>query len=141
MSSAGGPGGKGKKGGNAKEAGIVKGLVERIEENAKWVEKKREGVSFAPNQTGEVEGWERDLREKIGEGPLGKYLKVLTKAREKRAKLIEKVRCLLGCQAGLRTDSLFLRLGERGRGRDTQRVERRRRRGGVIAISHCTGSA
>ncbi|EIM84277.1 Noc2-domain-containing protein [Stereum hirsutum FP-91666 SS1] len=92
MSSAGGPGGKGKKGGNAKEAGIVKGLVERIEENAKWVEKKREGVSFAPNQTGEVEGWERDLREKIGEGPLGKYLKVLTKAREKRAKLIEKAR-------------------------------------------------
>ncbi|THH17678.1 hypothetical protein EW146_g3186 [Bondarzewia mesenterica] len=73
-----------------KEAGIVKGLVERIEESAKWVEQKRDGVSFAPAKMAEVDTWEAGV--KVEETPLGKYIKVQRKTREKRRKLVEKVR-------------------------------------------------
>ncbi|KAL6308862.1 Noc2-domain-containing protein [Sparassis latifolia] len=74
----------------AKEAGLAKGLVERIEESAKWVEQKRNGVSFAPGRMGEVEAWEHDV--KVEDSPLAKYVKVQRKAREKRRKLVEKAR-------------------------------------------------
>lgn len=80
----------------SKEVGIVKGIVERIEETAKWVEQRRKGVSFAPKRLDEVEEWERDIRGLVerSETPIGKYVKVQRKAREKRRLLIEKVRVI-----------------------------------------------
>ncbi|KAI0077656.1 Noc2-domain-containing protein [Panus rudis PR-1116 ss-1] len=83
---------KGGKGGlmHAKEAGMVKALVERIEESAKWMEDKRKNVGFAPGKMGEVEKWEKNV--KVEDTPLGKYVKVQKKAREKRKKLVEKAR-------------------------------------------------
>ncbi|EMD35018.1 hypothetical protein CERSUDRAFT_54194 [Gelatoporia subvermispora B] len=74
----------------AKEAGLAKALVERVEESARWVEQKRKGVSFAPGRFGEVEAWESDV--KVDESPLGKFVKVQRKTREKRRKLVEKAR-------------------------------------------------
>ncbi|OBZ74646.1 hypothetical protein A0H81_05343, partial [Grifola frondosa] len=70
--------------------GLGKGLVERIEESAKWVEQKRKGVAFAPGRMGEVEAWESSVN--VEDTPLGKYVKVQRKAREKRRKLVEKAR-------------------------------------------------
>jgi len=74
----------------AKEVGIVKGLVERIEDSAKWSEQKRKGVTFAPGRMTEVDAWERNF--KVDDTPLGKYVKVQRKTREKRRKLVEKAR-------------------------------------------------
>lgn len=72
-----------------KEVSTVKALVERIEESARWVEEHRRGVSFAPGKLDEVAEWENGV--KVEETPLGKYVRVLRKAREKRRKLVEKV--------------------------------------------------
>ncbi|KAI0651305.1 Noc2-domain-containing protein [Trametes meyenii] len=74
----------------AKEAGIAKGLVDRVEESAHWVEQKRAGVPFAPGKLGDIERWEDDL--KVADSPLARYVKVQRKAREKRRKLVEKAR-------------------------------------------------
>jgi nucleolar complex protein 2 len=75
--------------GPAKEAGMVRALVERVEESAKWVEERRRGVSFAPSQMDEVAAWERNV--KVEDSPLAKYVKVQRKVREKRRQLLEKV--------------------------------------------------
>lgn len=80
---------KGKARGRGKEAAVVKAVVERVEESARWVEERRRGVSFAPGKLQEVERWESSV--KIEETPLGKYVRVQRKAREKRRKLMEKV--------------------------------------------------
>ncbi|KAJ3557488.1 hypothetical protein NM688_g1451 [Phlebia brevispora] len=74
--------------GKGKEAVTVKTLVERIEESAKWVDDKRRGISFGPGRMQEIEAWETGV--KIEETPLGKYVRVLRKAREKQRKLIER---------------------------------------------------
>jgi len=73
-----------------KEGGMVKGLVERVEESAKWVDRLRSGINFGPGRMGEVEQWEVNV--KIEESPLGKYLKVQQKTREKRKRMVDKVR-------------------------------------------------
>lgn len=83
------------KGAKSKEAGLAKALVERVEESAKWAEQRRKGVLFAPGKLGEVERWEEDLAGKLDDTPLGRYVKVQRKAREKRRKLVEKVRAAL----------------------------------------------
>ncbi len=80
------------KGTKAKEAGLAKVLVERVEESAKWAEQNRKGVSFAPGRLAEVERWEEDAAAKTEDTPLGRYVRVQRKAREKRRKLVEKVR-------------------------------------------------
>jgi nucleolar complex protein 2 len=79
----------------SKEIGMVKGLVERVEESAKAIEKQRLNVRFGPGDTKEVDEWEATLN--IEETPLGKYMKVQKKAREKRRKLVEKVSLGLDC--------------------------------------------
>ncbi|KAL4071645.1 Noc2p family-domain-containing protein [Scleroderma yunnanense] len=76
------------KNGPGKEIGMVKGLVERVEESAKWIEQKRKGVGFAPGQMSEVERWESEL--KVDDSPLAKYVKVQQKARTKRKNLVDK---------------------------------------------------
>lgn len=83
------------KGGTQKEVGVVKGLVERVEESAKWMEEKRKGVSFGPGRLSDVERWEADM--KIEDSPLAKYVKVQRKARAKRKDLIDKVGATESC--------------------------------------------
>ncbi|KAG6891449.1 hypothetical protein C0992_006708 [Termitomyces sp. T32_za158] len=78
---------------SGKDQDAVKVLLERIEESAKWIEQRRKSVVFAPGQLAEVESWVRELRDKVEDSPLGKYLKVQKRLREKRRKLVEKA-CL-----------------------------------------------
>ncbi|RDB19670.1 hypothetical protein Hypma_013319 [Hypsizygus marmoreus] len=84
--------GSGAGAGSGKDQSLVKVLLERIEESARWVEQRRKAVSFAPGKLGDVEEWERTLRLKVEDSPLGKYVKVQRKTREKRRKLVEKAR-------------------------------------------------
>lgn len=77
------------KGVPGKEFGLVKGLIERVEESAKWVEQNRKNVKFGPGQMADVEKWESELKT---EGtPLTKYVQAQRKAREKRKRLVDKV--------------------------------------------------
>jgi nucleolar complex protein 2 len=85
-----------KTGVTGKGLGVVKGLVERIEESSKWAERNRKGVAFGPGHKAEVEDWEKTMRGRGEESPLGRYLKVLGKAREKRRALVEKVGSVVG---------------------------------------------
>jgi nucleolar complex protein 2 len=85
---------RGKSSGTSMEVGSVKTLVERVEETARWVELKRNAVTFAPGQTAQVEEWEAEMSVKIEGSPLSKYVKVLKTTREKRRMLVTKV-CLL----------------------------------------------
>ncbi|EAU87524.1 hypothetical protein CC1G_11196 [Coprinopsis cinerea okayama7 len=78
--------------GGGKEAGVVKTLLERVDDSAKWIEGRRKNVNFAPGQLGEVREWEENLRSQLDSAPLAKYLKVQMKARENRRKLLEKAR-------------------------------------------------
>ncbi|KAH9476916.1 putative NOC2 family protein [Psilocybe cubensis] len=87
--------GKNSKTGSAggKEQTLVKVFLERLEESSKWMEEKRKTVHFAPSRLGDVQEWERAIKPKLeSDTPLGKYLKVQRKTREKRRKLVEKAR-------------------------------------------------
>jgi len=75
-----------------KEVGAVKRLVESIDESMHWVETKRKGVTFAPGKMTEVTAWETGVKVKVEESPLGKYVKVQRKTREKRRNLVQKAR-------------------------------------------------
>jgi len=75
---------------SGKDVGVVKGLLERVEESSSWVEQRRKGVTFTPGMLAEVEDWES--RVKVEESPMGKYIKVQRKTREKRRLLVEKAR-------------------------------------------------
>ena len=77
--------------GSGKDCDVVKVLLERIEESGRWIEGKRKDTSFAPGKLGDVQQWEKDLKSTIEDSPLGKYVKVLRKTREKRRRLAEKV--------------------------------------------------
>jgi len=70
----------------------MKTFLERVEESAKWVENQRKEVAFAPGKITAVAEWEKELRTKLKDAALGKYLKVQIRAREKRRKLLEKAR-------------------------------------------------
>ncbi|EGO28531.1 hypothetical protein SERLADRAFT_459046 [Serpula lacrymans var. lacrymans S7.9] len=76
------------KGSMVKQTEMIKSLAERVEESAKWVEQKRKGLNFSPGNMNEVESWKSCM--KVEDTPLGKYLKVQLKAREKRRKLVDK---------------------------------------------------
>jgi len=76
----------------AKDLGVVKGLLERIEESARWVEQRRKGVALVPSRLGDVREWEKGLAASADESPLGKYVKVQRKTRERRRKLVDKAR-------------------------------------------------
>jgi hypothetical protein len=115
------------KGISGKEHGVVKVMLERIEDSARWIEQKRTGVMFAPSKMGEVDGWETEIRRKLDDSPLARYLKVQRKAREKRRSLIEKVswsilfmtdRCW---EVGNGTDLTVCLIGTRRKRRDPRR--------------------
>jgi hypothetical protein len=74
---------------SGKDVGVAKGLLERIEESSKWIEQQRKDITFSPGMLVEVENWESRI--KVEETPLGKYIKVQRKTREKRRMLVEKV--------------------------------------------------
>jgi nucleolar complex protein 2 len=80
-------GGNTKKGVSGKVVSAIKALVEHLEESAKWTADRRAGLQFAPARWGEVEQWERGVKEE--ETPVGKWVGVLRKQREARRKLIE----------------------------------------------------
>ena len=75
-----------------KEAALARALVERVEESARWAERRRAGLAFAPARMAEVERWEADAADALKDAPLARYVKVQRKAREKRRQLVEKVR-------------------------------------------------
>jgi len=77
-----------KKSVGGKPTGFVKTLVERIEEGTKWVGAKRESVTFAPGMRDDVDRWERNV--KVEESPVGKWMRVQRKTREKKQALVEK---------------------------------------------------
>jgi len=79
------------KGVSGKEQGIVKVMLERIEDGSRWVEQIRTRTTFAPSMMDQVKKWEAEIKEKLDESPLAKYLKVQRKARDKRRSLVEKV--------------------------------------------------
>jgi len=81
---------KSAKTGMGKEQAIIKALLERMEDSARWVEERRKDVSFAPGKLGDVAQWERSLKNKLDDAPLSKFLKVQRKTRENRRKLVEK---------------------------------------------------
>ncbi|KAF9480615.1 Noc2-domain-containing protein [Pholiota conissans] len=83
---------KNSKTGTSKESGQVKVFLERVEESAKWMEQRRKSVQFSPSKIRSVQDWEGDLKSHLPETPLGKYMKVQRKTREKRRKLVEKAR-------------------------------------------------
>ena len=73
---------------SGKCAGMIKTLIEKIEEGGKWVNAKRVNVTFAPSNTDDVDKWEQSV--KIEETPVGKWMKIQRKAREKKAALADK---------------------------------------------------
>ncbi|KAJ3937685.1 MAG: Noc2-domain-containing protein [Lentinula lateritia] len=81
-----------KSNGSRKDSASIKTLVERIEDSVRWSDQRRKEVKLAPNMISAVEVWERELKAKVDESPLGKYVKVQQKTREKQRKLIQKAR-------------------------------------------------
>jgi nucleolar complex protein 2 len=79
----------GKHSASSKIVGMVKILLERIEEGVKWVSVRRDNIAFAPANQSEVEKWERGL--KMEDSPIGKYMRVQRKTREKKQALLSKV--------------------------------------------------
>jgi nucleolar complex protein 2 len=72
---------------SSKVVSSVKALVEHLEESAKWTTERRKSLQFAPARWGEVEAWERGVKEE--ETPIGKWVRVLRKQRDARRKLVE----------------------------------------------------
>ncbi|KAL4730782.1 Nucleolar Complex 2 protein [Fusarium chlamydosporum] len=75
---------------NAKLAGQLIILVQKIEANAKFIEEKRAKVDFAPKDRTQVEAFLRDFD--TAKTPLGAYVVGQRKARAERAKLLEEAR-------------------------------------------------
>lgn len=78
---------KASKGG--KETAQVKSLIEHVEEGANWVSQRRRDVKFGPRDFDQVTRWEDAIE--LEETPMGKWLKVLRKLRDKRMELVAKV--------------------------------------------------
>ncbi|KAJ4137356.1 Nucleolar Complex 2 protein [Fusarium equiseti] len=75
---------------NAKLAGQLILLVQKIEANCKFIEEKRAKVEFAPKNRTQVEAFLRDFD--VAKTPLGAYVVGQRKARAERAKLLEEAR-------------------------------------------------
>ncbi|KAG7447240.1 Noc2-domain-containing protein [Guyanagaster necrorhizus] len=78
--------------GSGKDLGVVKTLIERMEESARWVESRRKNLKIAPGRQGDVDAWQEETKGKAGDSPLARYVKVQRKVREKRRELVEKAR-------------------------------------------------
>ena len=78
-----------KRASGGKEAAVVKGFLERLEEGSKWISERRKTVGFGPKNLDQLRAWERAID--LEETPMGRYVKTQRKIREKRRKLVEKV--------------------------------------------------
>lgn len=74
--------------GSPKAVNQLKTLVDKIEETRRYVETKRRGVSFAPRDRSEVTRFEEGLE--VKKTPVGAWVVVLTKARERKRIEVEK---------------------------------------------------
>ncbi|KZZ94053.1 ribosome assembly protein Noc2 [Ascosphaera apis ARSEF 7405] len=71
---------------NSKVNNAVLVLVQKLELNSKWIEQRRQKVSFAPRDRSEVEAF---LKETEWEStPLGAYVKTLRRQKEEKEKII-----------------------------------------------------
>jgi nucleolar complex protein 2 len=77
-------------GANPKLTGLLKTLVEKMEQNKKWVEERREKVEFAPGQRDSVERYEAEAEADKEKTPLGTYARLQRKLRDQRRALLEK---------------------------------------------------
>ncbi|KAG8674337.1 Nucleolar Complex 2 protein [Fusarium poae] len=75
---------------NAKLAGQLILLVQKLEANAKFIEEKRSKVDFAPKDRAQVDAFLRDFD--TAKTPLGAFVVGQRKARAERAKLLEEAR-------------------------------------------------
>ncbi|KAF0642727.1 hypothetical protein FPSE5266_08767 [Fusarium pseudograminearum] len=75
---------------NAKLAGQLVLLVQKLEANAKFIEEKRSKVDFAPKDRAQVDAFLRDFD--ASKTPLGAFVVGQRKARAERAKLLEEAR-------------------------------------------------
>ncbi|KAM0551800.1 hypothetical protein ACHAPJ_008371 [Fusarium lateritium] len=75
---------------NAKLAGQLILLVQKLEANGKFIEERRAKVEFAPKDRTQVENFLRDFD--IAKTPLGAYVFGQRKARAERARLLEESR-------------------------------------------------
>ena len=78
-----------KGGGSGKVKTTLKTLVEKIEATRTWVEKKRRGVNFAPNERDEVDAFLEDA--KVEDTPIGSWMRLQKKIRDQRRQEIEAV--------------------------------------------------
>ena len=69
---------------------MAKVLLERVVEGTEWIEKRRLSVNFGPKFEDEVSLWESEVP--LEDSPMFKYAKTQRKLREKRQKLLQKVR-------------------------------------------------
>ncbi|KAL2871829.1 mRNA-binding ribosome synthesis protein NOC2 [Aspergillus lucknowensis] len=65
-------------------------LAQKVESNARWIEERRAGVSYAPRNRAEVESFLKDVEWETT--PLGAFVKVQRKLREEKAALLEESR-------------------------------------------------
>lgn len=65
-------------------------LVQKVEANARWVEERRAGVTFAPRNRAEVESFLKDVNWEAT--PLGAFVRTQRKLREERAAIVEEGR-------------------------------------------------
>lgn len=72
---------------NAKVQRLVLLLVQKLEANARWVEERREKVSFTPRDRTEVEGFLKDVGWE--ESPLGAYVVRIRRVEEGKRKVLE----------------------------------------------------
>jgi nucleolar complex protein 2 len=75
--------------GSGKSKAQIKTVVEKIEATRIWVEKKRRGVNFAPNERQEVEAFMEGVR--VEESPIGSWMRLQKKVRDQRRQEIEAV--------------------------------------------------
>ena len=77
-----------KKTGQARLGSQIKVLVEKLENNAKWIEDRREQIEFAPNKRDKVD---RFLQGDDGaSAPLGAHLRLQKKMRDQKRVTLEK---------------------------------------------------
>lgn len=84
--------GKNKKA-NGKIIQMLKTFIERVDEGATWIVQRRDKLTFAPGDVKDVERWEGTV--KVDESPMGKWMKVQRRAREKKREMLEKVSALV----------------------------------------------
>lgn len=74
---------------NGKLVATLKALVERMENNSKWIQEKRSKVDFSPQDREQVDSFLQDESEQ-DKSPLRIYLKLQRKVREQKRALLEK---------------------------------------------------